>query len=81
MKIISNIATLSMAFGLAVFAGSFLFGAGTLSVVGWLVTAPLFLGATGHVALSIYNMLPERKDKKVKGEVEIDAKKPAGAAA
>ena len=63
MKIISNVATLCMAFGLTIFAGSFLFGAGTLSVIGWLVTLPLFLGASGHVALSVYNMIPESKEK------------------
>ena len=61
MKIISNIATLCMSFGLAILAGSFIFGAGSLTVIGWLVAVPLFLGSTGHVALSIYNMIPERK--------------------
>jgi len=63
MKTITNVATLCMSFGLAVFAGSFLFSAGTLSVVGWLVTIPLFIGATGHTALSVYNLIPEGKEK------------------
>ena len=68
MKTINNVATLCMSFGLAVFAGSFLFSAGTLSVIGWLVTIPLFIGATGHTAISVYNLIPEAKEKPAKDE-------------
>jgi len=77
MKIINNVATLCMSFGLAILAGSFLFGAGSLTVIGWLVALPLFVGSTGHVALSIYNMIPERKDNKVSAPAgERDQHKP-----
>ena len=62
MKVITNIATLCMAFGLTIFAGSILFGAGSLTVIGWLVTLPLFLGASAHVCLSVYNMIPVIKE-------------------
>ena len=61
MKIINNVATLCMAFGLTVFAGSFLFGSGSLGVLGWVITLPLFVGASAHTAISVYNLLPERK--------------------
>lgn len=70
MKSINNVATLCMSFGLAVFAGSFLFAAGSLTVIGWLVCVPLFIGATGHTAISVYNLIPERKKKDAKDEKE-----------
>jgi hypothetical protein len=62
MKIISNVATLFMAFGLSIFGGMYLFGAAPLSVLGWLVCLPLFVGSTGHIALALYEMFPHVKD-------------------
>lgn len=78
MKTINNVATLCMSFGLSIFAGAFLFSAGSLSVIGWLCMVPLFVGATGHTAISVYNLIPERKDKPA-GE-EINNVKPQTAA-
>jgi hypothetical protein len=49
-----------MSFGLSLFAGMFLFSAGSLTVLGWLVFLPLFVGSTGHFALAIYSLLPEK---------------------
>lgn len=63
MKHVANISTICMGLGLAVFSGVLLFTAGPLSAVAWIGTVLLFAGSTGHVANSIVNMLPERKDK------------------
>ena len=41
--------------GLAIFAGSFLFGPGALTVLGWLVMLPMFVGCVGILALTIYD--------------------------
>lgn len=69
MKIINNIANLFAGVGLAVFGGSLLFGAGSLTVLGWCVALPMFLGGTGIVTLNVIAMLPEKAQKKVEDAV------------
>lgn len=74
MKIINDVATCCTAFGLAIFAGSLLFGAGTLSVLGWAVALPLFVGSTGIVALTVHSMIPERSGNEVPADEKNNRK-------
>lgn len=48
--------------GLAIYAGAFLFGAGSLTVLGWVVMVPIFAGCTFSIAHDIYSLLPEREE-------------------
>jgi len=84
-NIITNVSNLFVGVGLSVYAGTFLFGAGALSVLGWIIMIPLFLGALGVVGMAIYGFIgskEEREARKVrkeakKAEAELDKKKAA----
>jgi len=64
MKLASNIATLAMTFGLAVWSGYLLFSAGSLVTIGYVFAIPLFAGSTAHCVISVINFLPKRDGKK-----------------
>lgn len=79
MNVISNVASVCMSFGLAVLAGSFIFGGGALGITGWLISLPLFIGSCGVFAVSAYNLIPERKRIEAATDVEMQGRKPANA--
>jgi len=72
-KHLTNGSTICVMGGIAIYAGALLFGAGTLTVLGWFIAVPMFAGAVGHVALGVYNYFP--KGKKV-GKDEKEGIKP-----
>jgi hypothetical protein len=65
---LDNIAVTAIYFGLALFSGSFLFGAGSLSLMGWLVMTPLFAGATYKACTNVLEIVsgvhPDEKRRK-----------------
>jgi len=65
MKILNLVGVGLTSFSLATFAGSFLFGAGSLTVLGWVVMLPMFLGGTLGLATVIIAVIPEGKSKEV----------------
>lgn len=77
MNTLNNVSKLASAVGLGVFAGSFIFGAGTLTILGWTVFAPLLAGSVGLASVSCYDLYQSfiNRPKKVKSEVKVDEKK------
>ena len=76
MNTFNNICSFCTAVGLAVFAGSYLFSAGSLTALGWVIMLPLFAGSTGHILIGLYNLIPQSvKDKVSKAGPGIDATK------
>jgi len=77
---ITNVSVLFVGIGLAVFAGSFIFSAGALTVLGWAIFGPMFIGALGLIGVTCYAFVTsfkkdEKKVEKKDGEKERDQKK------
>ena len=70
MHILNLVGVGLTSFSLATFAGSFLFGGASLTILGWVVMAPMFIGGTLGVTAVILTLIPESKAKEAKSEVE-----------